>query len=133
MAHARVPAGRAEEAFVPRPCTLEGFAEKVSFAGGVGLAELGSLSVLLVRTENTLYRITVLQPPQPAVLVQGGKFFPETTECRLNGSSLGGGFLKMAWIGFGLRMEISSAGRRIVTSPVRSVVIEADASLPGPF
>ncbi len=118
---------------MPRRCTLEGFAQEVALTEGVGLAELESLTTLLVRTDNSLYRITVLQPPQPKILVQGGRFFPETTEGRLAGSSFGGSFLKMAWLGCGLRMEIYSGGQRIVTSPVRSIEIQHASCLPGPF
>ena len=124
---------RHDDGFVPRRCTLEGFAQEVALTEGVGLAELESLTTLLVRTDNSLYRITVLQPPQPKILVQGGRFFPETTEGRLAGSSFGGSFLKMAWLGCGLRMEIYSKGQRIVTSPVRSIEIQQDSCLPGPF
>ena len=74
---------RHDDGFVPRRCTLDGFAQEVALTEGVGLAELESLTTLLVRTDNSLYRITVLQPPQPKILVQGGRFFPETTEGRL--------------------------------------------------
>ena len=119
---------------MPRRCTLDGFAQEVALTEGVGLAELESLTTLLVRTDNSLYRIIVLQPPHPKILVQGGRFFTETTEGRLSGSSFGGSFLKMAWLGCGLRMEICSEGhQRIVTSPVRSIEIQKDSCLPGPF
>jgi hypothetical protein len=39
----------------------------------------------------------------------------------LEGASLGGSFLKVGWIGVGLRMEIRDESRRIVTSPVRHI------------
>ena len=67
---------RHDDDFVPRRCTLEGFAQEVALTEGVGLAELESLTTLLVRTDNSLYRIIVLQPSQPQILVQGGDFSP---------------------------------------------------------
>ena len=67
-------------------------------------------------------RILVCQAP--SVRVEGGRYFPQLTEGRLNGSGFGGSVLKVAWIGVGLRMEIYSHGRRIITSPVRAIEIE---------
>jgi hypothetical protein len=49
------------------------------------------------------------------VIVTGGQLFQATTR---------GSLLKIGWIGVGLRVEMSLAGRRIVTSPVRSITIE---------
>ena len=118
---------------VPRRCTLEGYAEAVSRADGVGLADLDPITTLLVRTENSLYQITVLQPRRTAVLVQGGQFFPETTRASLDGSSFGGSMLKMAWVGIGLYMEFHYAGGWIIISRVRSIAIQQHALLPGPF
>ena len=44
---------------VPRRCTLDGFAEEVSQTSGVDLTTLDPITTLLVRTANSLYRITV--------------------------------------------------------------------------
>jgi hypothetical protein len=41
---------------------------------------------------------------------------------------VGGSFLKVGWIGVGLRMEILAEGRRIVTSPVYDIVTADDSS-----
>ena len=118
---------------VPRQCTLDGFASEVATADGVGLDDLDALSTLFVQTLNSLYRIIVLEPPRPRILIQGGRFFPELTEARLAGASFGGSLLKLSWLGCGLRMEICSQGQRIVTSPVKSIEVRRDAELPGPF
>ena len=112
---------------VPRCCTLNGFAEEATRANGVDLTTLQPITRLLVRTENSLYRVTIRDPQQRAVLVQGGTFFPESTNASLNGSSFGGSLLKIAWIGIGLHMEFVSDGTRIVTSRVRSIAVERDA------
>jgi len=122
-----------EPRLVPRGSTLSGFVQEIDRVGGLSIAELDPITPLFVRTENSLYRITVLEPRGRRILVQGGAYFPESTPAELEGSSLGGSLLKQGWIGPGLRMEISSEGRRIVTSRVRSMEIRDDTGLPGPF
>ena len=84
---------------VPRRCTLDGFATEVSQTDGIGLADLDPITTLLVRTQNSLYQIVVVQPRQKAVLVQGGPFFPQATRAVLSGSNFGGSLLKVAWVG----------------------------------
>jgi hypothetical protein len=113
----------AESTVLPREATLDGFVQSTSGAG-ISLRELEPLTTLLVGTCNTQYRIIVSR--QTAILVQGGRFFPHVTTATLDGSSAGGSFLKVAWIGVGLRMEISAGGQRIVTSPVRSITTERE-------
>jgi hypothetical protein len=121
------------QAVVPRRCTLDGFADEVSQTAGVDLTALDPITTLLVRTENSLYRITIREPHRRAILVQGGSFFPETTSACLNGSSFGGSCLKMAWVGIGLHMEFYYDGKWIITSRVQSIAMDNDALLPGPF
>ena len=111
---------------VPKWCTLDGFAEEISQNDGLDIHTTEPLVTLLVRTENSVYRIIPLQAGDTRVLVQGGQFFPEPTEARFAGSSFGGSFLKMHWIGVGLRMEIYAAGQRIVTSQVRRIDVLRD-------
>ena len=118
---------------VPRRCTLDGFATDVSQTDGIGLADLDPITTLLVRTENSLYEIVVVQPWLRAVLVQGGPFFPQATRAVLSGSNFGGSMLKLAWVGIGLRMEFHFDDEWIITSRVRSIAVQHDGSLPGPF
>ena len=124
---------RIDRGTVTRQCTLDGFATEVALADGVGLHELDPLTTVIVKTLNSLYRVVVLEPPRPRILIQGGRFFPQPTEALLAGASFGGSLLKLAWLGCGLRMEICSDGQRIVTSPVQSIAVERDTKLPGPF
>ncbi len=81
---------------VPRRCTLDGFVEEVSRTHGVGLADVDAFSTLVVRTRNSVYRITILRPWAREVLVQGGEFFTARTRACLNGSSFGGSCLSSA-------------------------------------
>lgn len=122
-----------KEVLVPRHCTLDGFAEVAVANDGLDVSELEPLTPLHVQTENTLYQLMLLDPVASEVLVQGGAFFVMPTKATLCGSSFGGSFLKSRWVGVGMRMEICGEGRNIVTSPVRSITVENDADLPGPF
>jgi len=125
--------GRTDRALVPRRCTLDGFTSEVAAAEGLSVPDLPALSCLTVTTANSIYQILVVDPVESQVLVQGGQFFPQLTEARFIGASFGGSFLKTAWLGRGLRMEICARGQRIVTSPVDHIELRKDSSLPGPF
>ena len=107
---------------IPRAATLDGFVSATSEADGVSLRDLEPLTTLFVRTCNSLYRIVISQ--NTAVFVQGGQFFPDVTNARLEGSSFGGSCLKVGWIAVGLHMEIFADGQRIITSPVRAIDLE---------
>lgn len=111
---------------ISHTATLDGFVRAVNLADGVSVHDLAPLTTLVVSTCNSRYRIVVSR--NAAILVQGGRFFPELTDARLEGSSMGGSFLKVAWIGIGLSMEIWAAGQRIVTSPVRAISAESTAT-----
>jgi hypothetical protein len=114
-----------ETTSISRAATLTGFTTAVAGTSGVHLRDLAPLTTLRVRTRNSEYRIIVSSGD--AVLVEGGQFFPCLTEARFSGASVGGSFLKVGWIGIGLRMEILADGRRIVTSPVHDIVTTADS------
>lgn len=89
---------------------------------GVHVHRLPPLTTLLVRTTNSVYRIVVMEGCN--IYVQGGAFFPDPTSAQLDGASLGASSLRVGWIGVGLLMEIRAMGRRIVTSPVRTIAAE---------
>ena len=94
----------------------------MDYVEGVHLRQLPPLTMLLVWTKNSLYRIVVTEGS--SVYVQGGTFFPDPTSAHLDGASMGGGFLQVGWIGVGRLMEIRAGGTRIVTSPVRAIAAE---------
>ena len=107
---------------VPRAATLDGFVDDLAGVDGIHLRDVEPLTTLVVRTHNSRYRILITNGT--AAIVRGGTFFPEPTPARIDGSSFGGTLLKVGWIGIGLRMEIVTNGRRIITSPVRDVALE---------
>jgi hypothetical protein len=108
-----------ETTSISRTATLAGFTAAVATTHGVHLRDLAPMTTLHVHTRNSHYRIIV--SAGDAVLVEGGEFFPALTPAHFSGASVGGSFLKVGWIGIGLRMEILVDGRRIVTSPVRDI------------
>lgn len=123
---------RSREILVPRHGTLSGFTEATSELRGLHVGSLAPITRLAVTTLNTEYKITVIEPRDWKVLVQGGRFFPTERIAYLCGSGFGGTLLKVAWIGIGLCCELSTEGQRVVTSPVQNFRVLTDA-LPGPF
>ncbi len=113
---------------VPRYRTLDGVVKAVSQTDGIGLIDVDAFTTLVVRTNNSVYRITILTPHLREVLVQGGKFFPERTRACLSGSTFGGSCLKIGWVGLGLHMEFHAGGQCIITSHVRAIAVEASPS-----
>jgi hypothetical protein len=111
---------------LPRQATFSGFVEAISRTEGFDVPSMEPLTLLVVRTENSIYRIILLHPGQSRIAVQGGRFFAKLTEARIAGSSFGGSLLKMAWIGVGLHLELYAGGQRIVTSRVRAIEIQQD-------
>jgi len=109
---------------VPKWCILEGFRDYCDRAQGIYLAELSPFQVIRAQTKNSEYWIFPINPLRGEVLVQGGAYFTQPSEALFNGSSFGGCMMKIGWIGLGMRMEICAAGKRIVTTPVRSFIVE---------
>lgn len=109
---------------MPRLCTLNGFVEGIANTDGVLVHDIEPLATLLARTENSVYRIIPLDASSSRILIHGGRFFPEPTEVRFTGSGFGGSFLKLGWIGLGLRMEVLWDGQRIITSGVREIQVQ---------
>jgi hypothetical protein len=99
--------------------SLQGFANAAIEAEGVYLASLAAIDQLEVRTRNSVYKLTMLGDGR--VLVLGGAFFPVWTEAHLAGSTLGGSFLKVGWVGCGFCMEFIHESQRIVTTRARAI------------
>ena len=114
---------------VPRPYLLEGFTELNALSRGFDLSRLAVNDAILMRTENSDYRIVLLDPSDLRVKVQGGNFFARPTEAVIRGATIGGAFLKIGWIGVGLRVELVYYPARdqaqiLVTSPVKRLSLE---------
>ena len=108
--------------FLPLACDLATWSGR-PWADGVQLAELRPLETLAVRTKNSLYEITVMDPQGGDVLVRGGTFFLVYTKARLAGASLAGSFLKLSGIYVGFSIEFATDAETIVTTRVRQIEI----------
>lgn len=93
---------------------------------GIQIDKLADMQRVHVRTIYSLYEITVIDGRNGEILVRGGKLFPELTEARLAGATLGGSFCKMRGIYCGFKMELCCGGQRIITSDVHSITVFAD-------
>ncbi len=93
---------------------------------GIDVRRLPEGTVLVVDTHNSRYRIVMTGRGSQAT-IRGGPYFQEETDVRIEGSALAGSLLKVGWIAVGLFMEVTSDDKRVVTSRVRSIVVE-----PGP-
>ena len=118
---------------VPRLCLLDGFAEGLKESRGINLMRLEALTELRVKTADTVYQVTVLEPFKAKILIQGGRLFANGTEVTLSGASLGRSFLKMRCIWIGLQMELHTGDCTVVTSPVSSIEILQDTFPTGSF
>ena len=96
---------------------------------GVAIHSLEPGTTVVVNTWNSRYRLVTLLD-RPSVLVTGGSSFPVATVAQLVGATAGGSVVRVGWIQVGWHMEISHGTRRVTSSPVRSIVIEAVPVIP---
>jgi len=92
-------------------------------SGGIDFHSLDVGAVVNVHTKNSCYRLVVVEPKAERALVTGGRLFPESTQVRIEGATAGG-TIRPAWIGVGLRLEMSNGPNSVTTSVVQSVTIE---------
>src|SRR5688572_31179827 len=88
------------------------------WTNGIQIDQMVELETLAVRTQNSVYEITVLCGRTGEVLVRGGKFFPEWTPALLAGSTFGGSLLKMGGIYLGMKMEIATQPVEMISKVV---------------
>ena len=90
--------------------------------------KLDAGSKLIVKTKNSTYKITVVDPIKGDLLIQGGKRWQEETAVGFSGSTWGGSMLFKFGLGVGLYMELcpdppGPDDKRWVTSAVKSIEI----------
>ena len=116
-----------ERRTIPQDCSPIGFGKRRVSLESVELRRLNVSDRICVRTRNSSYRLTLLDPEAGRVLIEGGRFFDKPVEGTVLGA-LFGGFLKLHWIGVGLALEIHADGSPFVTSPVQSLYVEHETS-----
>jgi hypothetical protein len=90
----------------------------------VTLMALESCDTIHVRTRNSYYEISLLDPKSGRAIVRCGDHFAEPVEAIVSSVTFGDCMLKLGWLGVGFRMEINTDGQRTVSSPVRSLRVE---------
>jgi hypothetical protein len=102
----------------PVPGTFDDFAQMAA-GHGVLIEGLEAGTTLTVRTKHSRYRFEIMDPAARLARVTGGSLFPEPTDVRIDGATVGGCMIMAGWVGVGMRMEFMSGGRRITTSRVK--------------
>ena len=110
------------------PQPLDAFVYESGYSGGVDFHSLDVGTVVNVHTRYSRYRLVVVEPEANRALVTGGHLFPEATEIHVEGATSGGTAIRPAWIGVGLRLEMSNGSTRVTTSVVQSVTTAPPAS-----
>lgn len=128
MMYARLISVDTASTAVPASAVLSAWND-YAWRDGIRVDELLALDRLTVITRHSTYEIVLVSPASAEILVRGGTFFPEFTEARLAGSTLGGSFLKLRSVHVGFRLEFAVGKGVIITSPVSSVTL-APASTP---
>jgi hypothetical protein len=85
---------------------------------------LNQFDTILLQTQNSEYRILLLDPKTGRALVEGGAHFVEPSEALLMGSSLPGSDFKSGVIYAGSRLEIWSNDKVFLTSPIKLVAVK---------
>lgn len=96
--------------------------------GGICIDNLAVGTKIEVRTKNSLYVLTVVDPAKQIVKVIGGKHLPEEIEVIFQGSTFGGSILKPGWIGHEMYMEMTIKREHknvLTTGPVKSAKVIA--------
>ena len=102
---------------MPQPRSGEATPEMV-----VRLDSCAECDWLVVRTcGGHVYDVIVLAGATGAVMVRGGRFFPDFRRATVVGSTFGGSAVKLRTICAGLHLELKVDGKSIVTSSITDV------------
>ena len=112
---------------VPASAVLSAW-QTYAWRDGVQVDRLAALDHITVCTKHSTYEIILVSPTTAEVLVRGGAFFPEFTQARLAGCTLGGSFLKLRSIYVGFHIEFALRDGIIITSPVRTIDVASPAT-----
>jgi hypothetical protein len=98
---------------------------EVKDQAGLLINELPPQTLLLVRTQNSVYKILIVDPSSGDIIIEGGRKFTKPQSARLNGTTLGGSTIMMGWIKRGGFLEIGGEGLKTwTTSMVDSIIID---------
>lgn len=92
------------------------------------LESLEPFDTILVRTQNSDYRILLLDPKTGRALVEGGDYLLEPNDALLKGSAAVGDELKPGMISVGCRLEMWINESVFLTSPVKSMHVKHNSA-----
>ena len=92
------------------------------------LESLSPFDTILLQTENSEYRILLLDPKTGRALVDGGSYLLEPIEGLVKGSAFSGSGFKGGAICIGGRLEMWVTEQVFLTSPVKSVEVKHSAA-----
>jgi hypothetical protein len=88
------------------------------------LERLNSFDTILLQTQNSAYRILLLDPATGRALVEGGSYLLEPREGRVKGSAVPGSPFNGGAICEGGRLEMWVDERVFLTSPIKTVEVK---------
>ena len=92
----------------------------VCSGSAVMLESLRPFDTILLQTQNSEYRLLLLDPKTGRALVEGGAYLLEPAEGRVLGSAIPGEEFHDGAICVGCRLEIWAEEKVFLTSPVKS-------------
>lgn len=101
---------------------------ETSSATDIVLERLNPYDTILLRTDNSDYRILLLDPKTGRALVEGGIYLPEPSEGLVKGSAVPGSAFNGGVICKGGRLEMWVNEQVFLTSPVNSVEVKHNAA-----
>lgn len=102
-------------------------------AGGIDTRCLRSGDTVLVHTCNSTYILDLKHPAGGAAVASGdGAFIKRRSRVTVLGATLSGhgSLVKLGWLLIGFRMVLTVPGADIVTSPVRSLLVNNQPVVP---
>ena len=102
----------------------------------IELSNLKRFDTLVLQTQNSEYRLLLLDPLVGRCLVEGGEYLMEPSEALLRGAGSPGEFVKEGAICVGARLEFWIGERVFITSPVKTIQLRRNSGtelLQGPL
>jgi len=90
----------------------------------VNLESLHPFDTIMLQTNNSEYRLLLLDPKTGRALVEGGAYLVEPSEARVMGSAVPGSECNDGTICVGCRLEIWADEKVFLTSPVKSFEVK---------
>ena len=93
--------------------------------GDIVFENLKPFDTIMMQTNNSDYRILLLDPKTGRALIEGGQYLVEPKEALLKGSAVPGSEFRGGSLSVGSQMEMWVDERVLLTSAIKSVHVEA--------